>query len=391
LRLGLALSFVGLVGLLAGLSAASASAATLPPQGIFETCTLDTEMQTCLQRLDVMHQGGIQVVVFPIWGTSLASLSSYASAAHALGMSVMWELGDESWWQDPSTSTAMSGEIPVFASACGCEQNGPLLAYTVQWLSQLPGTYGYYAADDSMLAPGDQAGVAQYMAEIKQQDPTHPAIIGSADESQTQEYQGSADAIGTEIYPVTQGSLLPVAANQSMWNAIGQEARDAQRSADTAGKQSAFILQAFSWGDNLQDGQAIGMCSGADTPQSCWAKLDYPSESEQLQLRNEVLRNAHPELIIWYSFPGTYGDVTGNTDSTFPTGATAAAHWRGLAAAVQTPYPAVAGPKRPQPHLVSDGKALAHADAVAPHKRHKRRHKKSRKHRHKKKRHKPVA
>ena len=71
-------------------SGASASAASLPPQGIFEACNLDTRMQTCVQRLQVMHDGGVQIVVMPAWGVSLSSLSAYADAAHALGMSVMW-------------------------------------------------------------------------------------------------------------------------------------------------------------------------------------------------------------------------------------------------------------------------------------------------------------
>src|SRR5579864_4591149 len=321
------------------LASASASAATLPPEGVFENCNLDSQMPMCVQRLQVMHQGGLQVVAIPAWGASPSSLAGYAASAQSLGMSVMWEIGNPSWWQDPPTSTTMSGTYSGFATLCGCQQNGPLLAYLVQWLSQLPATYGYYAADDTMLSPGDEAGVASYMAQIKQQDPVHLTMIGSADEQQTSSYVGSADAIGTEIYPFTTSSLMPVSANQDQWGGIAQWAGDAQRAADGAGKQSAFILQAFTWGDNLSDGQTIGACTASDTPQSCYGKLSYPTAAEQLQLRNEILLHAHPRLILWWNFPGTDGDVTGDTYSIYPSGAEAAARWSGLAAAVQAPFP----------------------------------------------------
>jgi hypothetical protein len=389
-----ALSRLGLASialLICGIASASASAGTLPPEGIFENCGLDTQMPTCVQRLQVMHQGGMQIVVIPDGG-SLASLQSYAATAQSLGMSVMWELSNPGWWQDPSTSTSMAGYSSAFAAACGCSQNGQLLAYTVHWLSQLPGTYGYYAADDSMLSPGDQAGVAAYVAEIKQQDPVHTVMIGSADESQTATYQAIPDVIGTEMYPVTTDPLMPLATNQDTWNSMAQWAADAQHSADSAGKQSAFILQAFTWGDNLSDGQTIGACSTTDSQSSCYAKLRYPSSAEQLQLRNEVLENSHPKLILWWSFPGTYGQTGTDTYSIYPTGADAAARWSGLSAAIQAPFPgagvspspaAAPGPRRPQTigaHLAR-AVTITRAHVALHRKRHHRRHRRHRHHR----------
>lgn len=354
LRLGAlacAISMVAVVG--------SASASTLPPQGIFENCSLDTQMTTCIQRLTVMHQGGLQVAVISATEGSPASLQTYATAARIVGMSVMWELSDPRWWQDPSTSTSMATTYPGFATACGCNQNGALLAYVVRWLGALPATYGYYAADDSVLAPGDQGNVAGYVAEIKQQDPVHTVMIGSADESQTATYQGIADVIGNDIYPVTDSSLMPVSANQDTWDEVGQEASDDQQTADRAGKQSAFILQAFTWGDNLSDGQTIGGCSATDTQASCYGRLRYPSPGDQLELRNEMLLHAHPTLILWWSFPGTYGDVTGNTYSIYPTGAEATARWNGLAAAVQAPFPSTASPSTTSPSTTPPSTAPA--------------------------------
>ncbi|HLY49723.1 MAG TPA: hypothetical protein VKR21_11050 [Solirubrobacteraceae bacterium] len=363
---------------------AAASAATLPPEGIFEGCHFDTQMPTCVQRLQVIHQGGFQIVVVGAGDASPSSLASYATTAQSLGMSVMWEIGNPSWWRDPPTSTTMSGSYPGFAALCGCNQNGPLLAFLIHWLSQLPGTYGYYAADDTALAPGDEAGVANYVSQIKQQDPSHLVMIGSADQAQTSSYVGIADAIGTEIYPFTTSPLMPVSANQDQWGGIAQWASGAQQAADGAGKQSAFILQAFSWGDNLSDGETIGACTASDTPMSCYGKLPYPSGAEQLQLRNEVLLHAHPAVILWWSFPGTDGDVTGDTYSIYPSGSDAATRWSGLSAAVQAPYPGT-NLTRPASHGLGAHLARAvrisrHRHAVRAKHRHRRRHRRRKLH-----------
>ncbi|MEA2159204.1 MAG: hypothetical protein QOD66_1584 [Solirubrobacteraceae bacterium] len=371
-------ALASLLCLLGGVGAATASASTMPAEGIFESCTLDTQMQTCLNRLQVMHQGGIKVVVMPASWTSLNALATYAGAAHSLGMSVMWALGDQGWWQSPATSTNMAGYYGGFTSACGCNQNGPLISYIAHWLGALPGTYGYYAADDSMLSAGDRAGVAAYVARIKQQDPSHTLMISAANGGQATTYQGVADTVGQEIYPKTTTSLLPVNANQDIWGGVAQEVKDTQRAANNAGKQSTFILQAFSWGDNLDDGTAIGECSPSESKLACYQHLPYPSGGEQLALRNTVLKNAHPKLILWWSFQGTYGQAGNDTYSIYPTGSGAAAHWAGLAAAILAPAPVTAVKAK-----VASKRKPAHT--ARTHKRHKRTH--ARRHVHHAKRH----
>jgi hypothetical protein len=369
----LALAAVASATLLASsVSAPSASAATLPTQGIFESCPLDSALATCEQRLSVMHSGGLQVVVTPPSGASLDSLSQYAAAAHGVGLSVMWELSDPAWWQQPSSGTGAASDFSQFASACGCSTNGALLGFMLHWLGSLPGTYGYYAADDSMIGPNDQAGISSYVAQIKQADPARPVMIGAANGAQRHQYQGVVDLAAQEFYPVSTSSLLPASANQPTWDSIDQAAADSQSTANQAGKASAVILQAFTWGDNVDDGRAIGVCNSADTTASCSAKLRYPGGAEQLALRNAVLRKAHPQLILWYSFQGTYGYAQdpGSYYAT-PTPTEAASRWAGLSAAIQAPPPSNSAGA-----ATAQGARVRHAATRASaHKRkHRRRH-----------------
>jgi hypothetical protein len=132
---------------------------------------------------------------------------------------------------------------------------------------------------------------------------------------------------------------------------VAQTAASAQRAASTAGRRSAFILQAFTWGDNLDDGQAVGVCSSGDSRDACYARLVYPSAADQLHLRDAVLTHARPQLILWWSFGGTYGQAGDDNYSIYPTGSVAAARWSGLSAAVKAPYPAsLAGGRQTRTH-----------------------------------------
>lgn len=349
--------------LVAVVPAGAAAAGSMPTEGIFDNCSLDSQMSTCLQRLQVIHSGGFGVVVIAASDGSPASDATYAAEAQTLGMRVMWEISNPGWWQ----GTSVSWQFPGFVSACGCSDNSSLLTYMISALGSLPGTYGYYAADDSMLGAGDQAGVSTFVSQIQRLDPNHPVLLSSADESQTAQYESIGNMNAAEIYPITTSSLMPVSSNQDSWDGVAQWAQDDQAMANKAGKPSAFILQAFRWGDNLSDGEAMGICTPSMTQQQCWDASVYPTPADQLQLRNEILKHANPKLIIWWSFMGTYGQAGSDTYSTYPTGTTATSQWAGLTAAINAPAPSL--------NVTHSTRATGH------HRRHHRRHRHHRHHR----------
>lgn len=341
---------------LVALAAPAASAQTLPPEGIFDDCSLGSQLSTCIQRLGVIHQGGFQVVVMQPSG-SLADIAAYSTAAQNMGMKVMWSLSNAGWWV--STMGSVAGSFPSFSAACGCTSDPEVLAFTVHTLAQLPATYGYYAADDWSITAADRPSVARWVAAIKAADPHHTVLISASQQSQANQYQPIADTIGEEIYPVTTDS--------PDWQSVRQGASDAQHAADSAGKPSTFILQAFTFGDNLDDGEAVGACTPSMSKFACYNHLRYPSAAAQLTLRNQILQHAHPKLILWWSFQGTYGQAGNDTYSIYPTGATAAARWAGLSTAVRAPYPASAA-------------QLAHQAAARKHRVAGKRHRSTRRH-----------
>ena len=346
---------------LAGLPA-SASAAGLPPEGIFDNCNLNTQMSTCVQRLSVIQSGGFQVVVIDADEGTPSADASYAAAAQGMGMKVMWEISDPGWWD----GTSVANDFPGYSTACGCSDNRSLLAYMIGFLGAQPGTWGYYAADDSMLGSSQVSAVASYVNQIKAVDSSHPVILSSGDEEQTAQFGSIGNMNAAENYPIINSSMMPVSANRADWSSVGQWAGDVQKMADRRGRSSAFILQAFSWGDNLDDGQAIGLCSSSMTPQQCWNAALYPTPADQLQMRNEVLQHANPSIILWWSFMGTYGQAGGDTYSIYPTGSAAAAHWAGLKAAINAPLPGLSASRR--------AKTRHH------HRRHHHRHRRHRRH-----------
>ena len=282
-----------------------------PAQGMFDTCALSQSLITCEQHLTQMHQAGMQVAVISILGDSLPEIQSYANYAQSSGMSVMWAINDPGYWGGAWIGSGAATDWTQFSSACGCSGNTQVLDYMIRWLQALPATYGYYAADDSLLTPGQVAGLKQYVNEIKSVDPSDMVMVGS-NQDQGTTYFSTGATVGNEIYPETTNSLLPYGHNLATWASVQQSVTDDQRAATHAGTPSAFILQAFSFGDSLGDGEAAGACTAKMTQPQCASLLRYPEGGVQLELRNQVLEHSHPKLILWFTFrPGQPGKSLG--------------------------------------------------------------------------------
>lgn len=339
---------------------------SLPAQGIFDSCSLHDSLVTCEQDLAQMHQEGLQVAVMSAAWDTPDEISAYATYAQSIGMSVMWELNDPGFWGGAWIGASAAGDWPSFSSACGCTGTAQVLDSLIQYLASLPATYGYYAADDWTLTPSQKGGLEQYVSEIKAVDPNHMVMVGSS-QGQGSTYYSSGATMGNEIYPETTASLMPYGSNLAEWQSVQQSVAQDQRLATRSGTQSAFILQAFTFGDNLDDGEAVGVCTASMTPAHCANLLQYPSEAVQLELRNQVLLNSHPKLILWYTFSQ----------------ASQGANWDALRNVIGAPYPTSATAARAQHTRRADTKhPLRHRHRHHRHHRHRRHHRRDRHRRH---------
>ncbi|HWF35016.1 MAG TPA: hypothetical protein VG295_06580, partial [Solirubrobacteraceae bacterium] len=188
---------------------------SLPAQGIFDGCDLSNGLTTCEQDLLQIKQAGLQVVVMSAQWDTTDEISAYATYAQSIGMSVMWELNDPGYWGGAWIGSSAAGDWSSFSTACGCTSTTQVLNYIIQFLSQLPATYGYYAADDWTLTTAQKGGLTQYVDEIKALDPSHMVMVGSAQGDGTTYYSTGA-TIGNEIYPETTQSLMPYSSNVQM-------------------------------------------------------------------------------------------------------------------------------------------------------------------------------
>lgn len=301
---------------------------SVPTQGIFDNCDLGNGVGTCEQDLVQMHQAGLQVVVMSAQWDTMDEISQYASYAQSIGMSVMWELDDPGFWGGAWIGSSAAADWSSFSTACGCTDSNQVLDYMISWLGGLPATYGYYAADDSTLEPNQAAGLREYVSQIKSADPNHMVMIGSA-EGQGSTYYSSGATIGNEIYPETTRSLMPAGQNLAVWQSVQESITQDQRSATQTGTSSAFILQAFSFGDNLSDGEAVGACSASMSESQCAGRLQFPSAGVELALRNDALQYAQPKLILWYTYSQAsqgshWSDLTSVVNAQYPVSASAA-------------------------------------------------------------------
>ena len=301
----------------------SASAA----QGMFDNCDLGSALSVCEGDLAAMSASGLKVVVATIGQASEADLSAYAAAAQSDGMSVMWQIDDPGFWGANWFNGFRRNDFPQFADAAAgvatgtgtvssaalsALSSGQVLNAMISFLSSLPGTYGYYAADDSSITAGETAGLASYVSEIKAVDPSHMVMVGSSP-AQGQSNAGSGAVVGNEVYPQTTRNLANQSNNLAVWGSVQQQITKAQSSATRNGQDSAFILQAFTFGDNLSDGEAVGVCTPSMSSSQCASLLLYPNQQTQTELRNEVLRNSHAKLILWFNYENS--QATGNWTS----------------------------------------------------------------------------
>jgi hypothetical protein len=324
----------------ASLTTATAAAAGQTPgvgplNGVFENCDPE-QVDVCTQRLSDAQQMGFGMVMnYSALKRGPEVARQYAETAQGMGLQVAWPIFEPGWFVGYRPSgNDMLDEYWDWGQSCGCESNADLLRYMVTTLAQIPNTWGWYSADDLQLRGTDAVGaVTDWTHRLKALAPGESTLISIWDTMGA--YRNAADYVAQESYPLGLPSNLgPV----SPWKDIASLASDTQRM--TPGR-TAFILQGFSWGDNVWNAQGVGGCSGGEGAPGCLSDFRYPDPGEQLRQRQTILRNSRPALLLWYSLDGTIGPFKPHSGPEYnePSPAEAANRKSSLAATVLAPPP----------------------------------------------------
>ena len=270
------------------------AAPPLPPQGLYEGCAPGGELDTCIARLARIRAAGFRYVLnYSAWYGTPAELLRYADAAQALGLKLIWPLNNPVWRElgdfganYPSLATNLGGAIGLVADH--------------------PATWGFYVGDE---LPSSEAGrVRRLSALVRTAAPGKPLLyVARPGARHLAPFAPLADVLGADTYPVGSGDPP-----------VPRAARSAHAAASAAGARTAMVLQAFSWSQYTQ---------GAFPPH-------YPSTATLRAMRDAAIENAHPSLILWYS----YQDILRSDDP--------ARRWGDLVRAAfgRTPRPSPPGP-----------------------------------------------
>lgn len=252
-------------------------------QGIYEGCSL-TQGAVCLDRLQQIAQAGFTLVMnYDQLESSVQEELAYAQKAATLGIKIIWNM-DYPVLRDQGD---ILHTFPQLAAACKCSTTAPFVKYVIDLVKHLPATWGYYIGDEVSLT--ERAKLQAFTNDIKALDPSHPRLIVQGANSvltaktNLTPFVNTADVLSVDFYPV--GTV-----DESV-SETGPIAQFVQSLANQHGKQSAMVLQAYSRSEY------------ADPPCSPFpACTTYPTMDEMRQQLDLVLRNAHPALILWYSY-----------------------------------------------------------------------------------------
>jgi len=262
---------------------AKPSSKTFDGYGLFESCSPKDEAM-CLAHLNTMAAAGFKLVInYDQLDGDASFQKAYLDRAQSVGMKVILPLKDPAFYNGKKLRSAFSN----LADTCDCTNNTGFIQYVVNLVKNHPALWGYYVGDE--VDPSDHDDLKSRLADVVHQlDPKHPRLfIDSAGQS-TSVWHGNSpfydttDVIGSDFYP-----LRGESADYPSIDQTGDVASGIQAYANAHKEDSAIVLQAFSYSEYNEPG----------TP--------YPTADQMQTMLSQTLANAHPRVILWYSYYDT--------------------------------------------------------------------------------------
>jgi hypothetical protein len=288
-------------------NAPAAKSTLIDGQGIYETC--DPTQASCRQDLTTIASAGLSLVLnYDQFAsdTSLTNEYAYAQAAEALHLQIIWSF--KNFFYTADTAANLSQSHPAMTRSLENSGACPVAPTTdygfvnclVHVLSTLNATWGYYIGDEP---PASEEPTVRPMADaIWDGDPIHPRLLvvnggdGQVHSDVLQAYGRSyfdgyethpdATVLAEDFYPIGT-KFAPEAAAVTKQIASGLHALATQE-----GIGYGMVLQAHSL-TQYQD--AYPWCHSM-------AVCPYPTFDQMVAMRDAVLQEPSPRLILWYSF-----------------------------------------------------------------------------------------
>jgi hypothetical protein len=324
--------------------------ATLPPQGVYNSCEIDTALTTLCEPEDAAIAGAgfqweINYIGIDAYKTGAASLKAWFTYDASIGLGQV--IAIKAAITDPVN--VLTGKIlrtsstSSLADSCGATTNEEIVACIDSVANSVPGfNFKWYIYDEpgcpdqaigycqGTLAGGNYNNIATLAKYIESIDPTHQVIGTQSGDNGNQTVINTLYSYlttpptpveGFDHYPIPQGSQFGHI--DDIGTISGELANTIK--ANNPSEQSYFVGQAFSWYQESGRGcTSVKVCP-------------YPLTWEMRRQRNEALYYAKQagvplSMIFWYYWP----DVT--CLNTYP-GCNAAANIASLKAAAFAPFP----------------------------------------------------
>jgi hypothetical protein len=271
--LSLSLPAMGAAAHLSTGETVGAAASALPPQGMYEGCA-PRAGEACIERLRAIRAAGFRYVLnYSAWYGSEGDVLSYADAAGALGLQLIWPLNHPAW-RGRADLGATYPDLAASLAGGGPGENRDVVTFAISLVASHPGTWGFYIGDE--LSPAEAGSVATLSAAVRALAPGSPQLyVSRPGAALLAPFAPLADVAGIDAYPIGSGDPP-----------IRQAARTAKAVAVAAGAAPAMTLQAFSWSQYRP-------AAGPDR---------YPTAGELRTMRDAAIQHAEPSMILWYSY-----------------------------------------------------------------------------------------
>jgi hypothetical protein len=334
----------------------TSDAMTIPPQGVYNSCEIDTALTTmCEQEDAAMASDGykweINYIGLMAKESGAESLKAWFTYDTSIGMSqviaVSRAINDPVNVLTGTSLVTFNGDTNL-ATSCGATNNEQVIKCIYSAASSVPGfNWKWYIYDEpgcpnqllgycqGTLAGGNYANVQTLGKYITSIDPSHEVIGTQVGDNGGQTVinnlyswltSSSTPTTGFDHYPI------PYQKTGQKISDIGDIAGEVANTIATnyAPENMYFVGQAFSWYQEAGKGcTSITVCP-------------YPTTTQLLHMRNHALYYAKQagqplSLILWYYWP----DITCLTN--YP-GCNAAANRASLQSAAFAPFPATPPP-----------------------------------------------